>query len=172
MSGGFQAIPGEDARKKLNKHIMSSPTETYFSKVLQKFKKVLIKTPLSRYILFSSSTQTSCKHIINLSRKNQVLELDFKITDWISWQLSLLNQWYDCAKHNLKDDLPNKVNTIYSAIGIGLWLIDCFVFYAVSAIFQPCHGGIRLWYGSVSGNRSVASCRELFHTTYPRFPDA
>ena len=81
MSGGFQAILGEDARKKLNKHIMNSPTETYFSKVLQEFKKVLIKTPLSRYILFSSSTQTSCKHIINLSRKYQVLELDFKITD-------------------------------------------------------------------------------------------
>ena len=86
MSGGFQAIPGEDARKKLNKHIMSSPTETYFSKALQEFKKVLIKTPFSRYILFSSSTQTSCKHIINLSRKYQVLELDFKIMTVISFE--------------------------------------------------------------------------------------
>ena len=35
-----------------------------------------------------------------------------------------------------------------------LWLINCFVFYAVSAIFQPCNGGDTLW----NEQRAISYC--------------
>ena len=40
-----------------------------------------------------------------------------------------------CNLHNVS------IRCDLMSIEIFDWLIDCFVFYAVSAIFQPCYGG-------------------------------